>query len=53
MRDRFWTSAYELGLLVLRSGERSIRLRPALDVKNDNIDAALVIIELECQNLGL
>jgi hypothetical protein len=28
LRDQFWTGAYELGLLVLRCGERSIRLRP-------------------------
>ena len=32
-RDAFWKGAYELGLLVVRCGERSIRLRPVLDVK--------------------
>ncbi|MGC3958546.1 MAG: aminotransferase class III-fold pyridoxal phosphate-dependent enzyme [Verrucomicrobiota bacterium] len=32
-RDAFWKGCYELGLLVVRCGERSIRLRPVLDVK--------------------
>jgi L-lysine 6-transaminase len=47
LRDRFWTGAYELGLLVLRCGERSIRLRPVLDVKDDAIADALKIIDAE------
>jgi L-lysine 6-transaminase len=49
MRDQFWSGAYELGLLVLRCGERSIRLRPVLDLKDDAIEAALEIIEAECR----
>jgi L-lysine 6-transaminase len=53
MRDRFWTGAYELGLLVLRSGERSIRLRPVMDLKDDVIESALEIIEAECKRLTL
>ena len=36
-RDAFWKGAYELGLLVVRCGERSIRLRPVLDIKDDII----------------
>jgi len=51
MRDRFWNGAYELGLLVLRCGERSIRLRPMLDLQNDVIDDALKIIDGECRRL--
>ena len=35
LRDAFWKGAYELGLLVVRCGERSIRLRPVLDVEED------------------
>jgi L-lysine 6-transaminase len=53
MRDQFWSGAYELGLIVLRSGERSIRLRPTLDLKDDAIEAALTIIEAECKRLAL
>ena len=51
-RDQFWNGAYELGLLVLRCGERSIRLRPVLDLKDDALDEALKIIESECQRLA-
>jgi L-lysine 6-transaminase len=51
MRDAFWKQSYELGLLVVRSGERSIRLRPVLDVKDDVIEAALAIMANECQRL--
>jgi L-lysine 6-transaminase len=51
-RDQFWNGAYELGLLVLRCGERSIRLRPVLDLKDDALDEALKIIESECERLA-
>lgn len=51
MRDRFWNGAYELGLLVLRCGERSIRLRPVLDLQTEVIDQALEIIDGECRRL--
>jgi len=50
-RDAFWKGAYELGLLVVRCGERSIRLRPVLDVKDDVIEQALRIMEQQCRLL--
>jgi L-lysine 6-transaminase len=53
LRDAFWKGAYELGLLVVRSGERSIRLRPVLDVKYDAIEAALRIMDGECRRLAV
>ncbi|HEY4415795.1 MAG TPA: L-lysine 6-transaminase [Verrucomicrobiae bacterium] len=53
MRDAFWKQSYELGLLVVRSGERSIRLRPVLDVKDDVIEAALAIMANECKRLAV
>jgi L-lysine 6-transaminase len=52
LRDAFWKGAYELGLLVVRCGERSIRLRPVLDVKEDVLQEALRIMEKECARLG-
>jgi L-lysine 6-transaminase len=52
MRDTFWKGAYELGLLVVRCGERSIRLRPVLDVKTDVIDEAIGIMHQECRRLS-
>jgi L-lysine 6-transaminase len=52
MRDRFWNGAYELGLLVLRCGDRSIRLRPVLDLQGGVIDEALEIIAAGCRRLA-
>jgi L-lysine 6-transaminase len=52
MRDAFWKKSYELGLLVVRCGERSIRLRPVLDVTDDTIEAALKIMDGECRRLA-
>jgi len=51
IRDAFWKGAYELGLLVVRSGERSIRLRPVLDIKDDIIHAALRIMDQQCRRM--
>jgi L-lysine 6-transaminase len=50
-RDAFWKGAYELGLLVVRSGERSIRLRPVLDIKDDIVQTALGIMDQQCRRL--
>jgi L-lysine 6-transaminase len=50
-RDAFWKGAYELGLLVVRCGERSIRLRPVLDVKDDVIEQAMRIMDQQCRLL--
>jgi len=52
LRDEFLKGAYELGLLVVRGGKRSIRLRPVLDVKEDVLQEALRIMEKECARLG-
>jgi L-lysine 6-transaminase len=51
MRDAFWKGSYELGLLVVRCGERSIRLRPVLDVKEGVIEQSMRIMEKECRRL--
>jgi L-lysine 6-transaminase len=51
MRDQFWKGAYELGLLVVRCGEKSIRLRPVLDVKDEIIEEALRLMDGECRRL--
>jgi L-lysine 6-transaminase len=51
LRDAFWKGAYELDLLVVRCGERSIRLRPVLDVKDDIIQEAFRIMDLQCRRL--
>jgi L-lysine 6-transaminase len=52
-RDAFWKGCYELGLLVVRSGERSIRLRPVLDVPDDVVEESLQIMDAECRKLNV
>jgi L-lysine 6-transaminase len=51
-RDAFWKGCYELDLLVIRSGERSIRLRPVLDVTEEVLVEALRIMDAECRKLS-
>jgi L-lysine 6-transaminase len=50
-RDAFWRGCYDLGLLVIRSGERSIRLRPVLDVQDEVIAKSVKIMAEECRKL--
>src|ERR1700722_15335036 len=52
LRDAFWKGAYELGLLVVRCGERSIRLRPVLDIKDEAIEGALSIMDVACRKVS-
>jgi len=51
VRDKFWTGAYELGLLVVRCGERSIRLRPVLDVNEVVIEKSIKVMHDQCLRL--
>ncbi len=50
-RDRFWHGLYELGLLALRCGERSIRFRPALDIKDEDVERAIQLLREQCRRL--
>jgi L-lysine 6-transaminase len=43
-RDRVGDEAYELGVLILSCGRRSLRFRPPLDVTKAEIDEALDVI---------
>lgn len=51
-RDAFWKCCYELGLLVIRSGDHSIRLRPVLDVRDDIIEESLKIMDQACRQIS-
>lgn len=51
-RDKMWRHLYESGVLVLRSGEQSLRLRPVLDITADVVDEALKLIRDACKRLG-
>ena len=51
MRDLVWKELYDRGLLVLKSGERAIRFRPALDITAEVVDEAMDILHQECRRL--
>ncbi len=48
-REEFWKGLYDLGVLTLRSGERSIRFRPALDITAEVVDEAMGLIRQYCR----
>lgn len=50
-RDQVWKGLYERGVLVLKSGERAIRFRPALDITAEAADEALDLLRQECRLL--
>jgi L-lysine 6-transaminase len=43
-RDRLMDKAYEMGLMILGCGRRSIRFRPVLDITKAEIDEALGLV---------
>jgi L-lysine 6-transaminase len=51
LRDQVWKELYDRGLLVLKSGERAIRFRPALDITAQVVDEAMEILHQECKRL--
>ncbi len=50
-REVFFHGLFELGLLAIRSGERSIRFRPVLDIKPEVIQAASELIHRQCRRM--
>ncbi len=51
-RDELWKNLYDAGLLVLKSGERAIRFRPALDITAEVADEAMTILREQCCRLS-
>jgi L-lysine 6-transaminase len=51
IRDQVWKELYERGVLVLKSGARAIRFRPALDVTAEVVDEAMDLLREECRRL--
>ncbi len=49
-RDDVWRKLFDSGLLVLKSGERSIRFRPALDITKKVVDEAMEILRKQCRS---
>src|SRR3989440_685312 len=48
-RDDFWRKLFDAGLLVLKSGEHSIRFRPALDITKEVVEEAMEILRKYCR----
>ena len=48
-REEFWKGFFDLGVLTLRSGENSIRFRPALDLTADVVDEAMDVMRKFCR----
>jgi L-lysine 6-transaminase len=49
-REQFWHGFFERGVWTLRSGENSIRFRPALDITADVIDEAIEAMGKFCRS---
>ncbi|MEY2485717.1 MAG: L-lysine 6-transaminase [Verrucomicrobiota bacterium] len=50
-REEMWKGLFDLGVLTLRSGEQSIRFRPALDVSAEVIDEAIDLMRKQCRQM--
>jgi L-lysine 6-transaminase len=50
-RDEFWKGLFDRGVLVLKSGERAIRFRPALDISTAVVDEAMELLRQQCQQM--
>ena len=50
-RDEFWKGVFDRGLLVLKSGDHSIRFRPALDITTEVVDEAVDLLRAQCQQM--
>ncbi len=50
-RDEVWRNLFDRGVLVLKSGERAIRFRPALDITTEVVDEAMDLLRQECRRM--
>src|SRR5437667_956698 len=48
-REKFWKGLFDLGVLTLRSGDRSICFRPSLDITAEVVDKAMGLIRQYCR----
>lgn len=52
LRETFYKGLFEIGLLAIRSGERSIRFRPVLDFAANSIRVAIEMLTEQCRRMG-
>jgi L-lysine 6-transaminase len=50
-RDHLWRELFDAGLLVLKSGEHSVRFRPALDITKQVVAEAMDLLRQHCQRV--
>ena len=50
-RDQVWKNLFDDGVLVLKSGERAIRFRPALDITTGVVDEAMELLRQQCRQM--
>lgn len=50
-REAFYKGLYDVGLLAIRSGEKAIRFRPALDFPAAAVEETIALIREECARL--
>ncbi len=50
-REQFYRGLFEIGLLAIRCGDRSIRFRPVLDIKEDDIAEAMALLGEQCRRM--
>jgi L-lysine 6-transaminase len=50
-RERFYKGLFELGLIAIRCGERSIRFRPVLDITPAVVHEALALLREQCRRM--
>ncbi len=48
-REDMWKGLFDAGVLTLRSGENSIRFRPALDMTAEVVDEAIEVVRKYCR----
>jgi L-lysine 6-transaminase len=51
LRESFYQGLFEIGLLAIRSGERSIRFRPVLDFASGSIADAVEMLAEQCYRM--
>lgn len=50
-REKFYKGLYDVGLLAIRSGEKAIRFRPALDFPAAAVEETIALIRKECERI--
>lgn len=50
-REHFYKGLFELGLIAIRCGDRSIRFRPVLDLKPEVIHEAISLLREQCRRM--